>query len=111
MFLQSFCYICAYEFSFGNMDKIQKQRGSILLYMEEKHDAYYIRIEHPGMACCVPGRSVRMCRIPEDPKAKYRHYSDCRRNRMSERIYQNAFYDGCCQEQLHRGSGMKIKFS
>lgn len=59
MFLQSFCYICAYEFSFGNMDKIQKQRGSILLYMEEKHDAYYIRIEHPGMACCVfqAGRS------------------------------------------------------
>ena len=59
MFLQSFCYICAYEFSFGNMDKIQKQRGSILLYMEEKHEAYYIRIEHPGMACCVfrAGRS------------------------------------------------------
>ena len=41
------------------MDKIQKQRGSILLYMEEKHDAYYIRIEHPGMVCCVfrAGRS------------------------------------------------------
>ncbi len=40
------------------MDKIQKQRESILLYKEEKHDADYIRIERPGMACCVfRGRS------------------------------------------------------
>ena len=46
--MQSICYICAYDFAFGNMDKVQKQRGSIILREVEKVGVDYILIEYAG---------------------------------------------------------------
>ena len=34
------------EAKFSDMDKVQKQRGSIVLYKEERNGADYIRIEY-----------------------------------------------------------------
>lgn len=46
--MQSICYICAYDFALGNMDKVQKQRGSIILRKAEKVGVDYILIEYAG---------------------------------------------------------------
>ena len=48
MFLQSFSYICAYDSSFDDMDKAQRQRGSIILHKEKKDGVDYVRIEYAG---------------------------------------------------------------
>ena len=48
MFLHSFAYICAYDFTFSNMDNIQRQRGNIEPHKEQKADGDHIRTEYAG---------------------------------------------------------------
>lgn len=43
-----FIYICSNEFTFSNMDNVQRQRENIVLYKEKKDGADYIRIEYAG---------------------------------------------------------------
>ena len=46
--MRSFAYICAYDFTFSNMDNVQRQRENIVLYKDKKDGADYIRIEYAG---------------------------------------------------------------
>lgn len=43
-----FIYICSNEFTFSNMDNVQRQRENIVLYKDKKDGADYIRIEYAG---------------------------------------------------------------
>ncbi len=46
--MRSFAYICAYDFTFSNMDNIQRQRGNIEPHKEQKADGDHIRTEYAG---------------------------------------------------------------
>lgn len=46
--MHSFRYICSNEFTFSNMDNVQRQRENIVLYKDKKDGADYIRIEYAG---------------------------------------------------------------
>ena len=46
VFLFLCLYLRLYDIIFSHMDNVQKQRGSIVLYKEERNGADYIRIEY-----------------------------------------------------------------
>ena len=46
VFLFLCLYLRLYDIIFSDMDKVQKQRGSIVLFKEERNGADYIRIEY-----------------------------------------------------------------
>lgn len=48
VFCIPFIYICSNEFTFSNMDNVQRQRENIVLYKDKKDGADYIRIEYAG---------------------------------------------------------------
>lgn len=48
VFIFLFIYICSNEFTFSNMDNVQRQRENIVLYKDKKDGADYIRIEYAG---------------------------------------------------------------
>ena len=46
MFYFLFLYICSNDFIFSYMDNVQKQRGNVVLYKEQKDGTDYIRVEY-----------------------------------------------------------------